>query len=264
MIIEARKEILSLAGALTENHWLTLKAAANLLLKRFPQGIIIEGSSIIHCTPEGVETFKDAFAYIHKQGSRIVFCQLPAEVQNIIQEIPEARSQFAITNSIEEARTSLGLDTLKFEKSSLDRYKILIPVFKGIDTKKSIQICSKMAREERAQVYLLYLLEIPLTKPMDTPLPHIENAAKEILEICQKRIQREGFKSSSEIKRVRNISDGIIQATNLLEADIMILSINKQQGLSWDPLSSPLFKLLQSSPCEVIMEWVNKSGRTTS
>ena len=108
MIVDARANRVTLYGELNSNQWLTIKAAATLLLKRNPTGIIISCSGLEGLTPEGAVTFIHAQQYIQHNGARIVFCEVPAHLLPVLRSTPGLRSQLNVAKTLEEALASLG------------------------------------------------------------------------------------------------------------------------------------------------------------
>src|SRR5215470_1559686 len=109
MIVTSSDDVVRLSGALVKNQWLTIKAAANLLLQSHPQGIIIDCGELTHVSEDGAKTFLDAIKDIQAAGARMVVCNLPPEVLQVIRSVPGVRSQLPIANSVDEARASLRL-----------------------------------------------------------------------------------------------------------------------------------------------------------
>src|ERR1700709_2224051 len=97
MIIEAREDVVKLEGNLDKNLWPTIQAAANLLLRHHPQGIIVDGSELANCSPEGAKTSRDAMDYIGRYRARIVVCGLPECVMDVIRAVPGVRSRLPVT-----------------------------------------------------------------------------------------------------------------------------------------------------------------------
>jgi len=128
MIVEARNDTVNLLGALTKNHWQTIKAAANLLLKRNPSGIIINCAGITECTEEGAETFADAQSYIQRHGARIVLCDIPDHVMEVLRRVPGVRSQLPVACTMAQARASLGLPSTYETLEAPSEKIVLLPV----------------------------------------------------------------------------------------------------------------------------------------
>jgi len=254
MIIEAREDIVNLRGDLRENLWPAIQAAANLLLKQHPDGIIINCGGLATCTEAGAQTFIDAILYIQKQGARIVLANMPEEVLKIVRTVPGLRSQAPIADSVDAARASLALKTSTSPEAAKGRPLLLVPLFEGMHYERAIALAMQLAREQKAQIHFLYLLEVPKALPMGSPLPEAEAAAKIALEKVEAEVRkRNSVPVSSHVERVRDIGPGIIQSAQNLNADIIIFSVDPSHPAFRDRLEHTFSVLLERAPCEVIL-----------
>src|SRR5437868_14974282 len=101
MIIETKDDVVRLSGSLTKNQWLTIKAAANLLLHDHPQGIIIDCAHLENISEDGAKTFLEAMRDIEAAKARIVVANLPQSLLSICRMVPGVRSQLPIADSVE-------------------------------------------------------------------------------------------------------------------------------------------------------------------
>jgi anti-anti-sigma regulatory factor len=164
MIIEARNDVVALEGSLDKNLWPTIQAAANLLLRQHTQGIIIDGSALTGCSPEGAKTFRDAMDYIERYRARIVVAQLPDPVMEILQGVPGVRSRLPISATIEEARASLHLARTNagrgLESGGRALQDILVPLLRADNPETATMLACRLAKAEgqKTRVHLAYFL----------------------------------------------------------------------------------------------------------
>src|SRR6476469_754974 len=109
MIIEQKDDVVRLSGSLTRNQWMTIKAAANLLLTNHPEGIIVDCSHLEGISEDGAKTFLEAMRDIEAAKSRILVVSLPQQVLAVCKTVPGVRSQLPIADTIEDARASLRM-----------------------------------------------------------------------------------------------------------------------------------------------------------
>ena len=88
MIINSKDDVLSLSGSLHKNQWMTIKAAANLLLQDHPQGIIIDCAELEDISEGGAKTFLDAMRDIEAAHTHIMVANLPQNVLGVCKTIP--------------------------------------------------------------------------------------------------------------------------------------------------------------------------------
>src|SRR5947209_19925430 len=109
MIIETKDDVVRLSGSLARNQWMTIKAAANLLLTNHPEGIIVDCSHLEGISEDGAKTFLEATRDIEATKSPILVVSLPQQVLAVCKTVPGVRSQLPIADTIEEARASLRM-----------------------------------------------------------------------------------------------------------------------------------------------------------
>lgn len=249
MIIYAKDDIVALTGALTKNEWLSIKAAANLLLREHPEGIIVDCEGLENVTEDGARTFLNALRDTQSADARIVVANVPRAVQETIQEVPGVRSRVPFAASLEEARASL--------KSSASQVVdgqqcVMVPVLEGLDTSRAIEIASDLSRGSDAPLLLLYCIEVGRALPIGAPLPEQEAAAAALLEEAAAQAARAGLAASTHVARVRELGDGLLHEIVKHNASLVIISVGAERFA--DPVFAGLVDiLLTRSPGNVLI-----------
>ena len=115
MIIETKDDVVRLSGSLHKNQWLTIKAAANLLLQQHPEGIIVDCARLEEISEDGAKTFLEAMRDIEAARSRIIVANLPEKVLAVLKSVPGVRSQLPIAESVEAVIRHDEADELRRE-----------------------------------------------------------------------------------------------------------------------------------------------------
>ncbi|MCS6950965.1 MAG: universal stress protein [Armatimonadota bacterium] len=250
MIVEARNDTVNLLGALTRNHWQTIKAAANLLLKRHPAGIIINCAGITECTEEGAETFADAQSYIQKHGARIVLCDIPEHVMEVLRRVPGVRSQLPLACTMAQARASLGLpSTYETAEASTEKI-VLLPVWEGMNAQYAAKHALHVARDEHAVLHIVYILLVPQKLALTTPMPEQEEKAHRTLTELEEMAKRARVKVEKRVERCRDLARGVVTAAEQEKASQLVLGITPGDAASANGFLSTV---LQKAPCEVMV-----------
>ncbi len=255
MIVTTKENVVQLNGSLVKNQWLTIKAAANLLLKSHPEGIIIDCQGLDHVTEEGARTFLDALRDIQSAGARIVVCNLPENVQTVIRSVPGVRSQLPIARSLEEARASLELSEPAATESNGHGERsggIIIPILPGLDLEHALTISTRLARDLKAPVHLVYLLEVSRNLPLASPLPEQETIATKVLQDALERARKHNLTPSASVERVRDPDEGLLQVLRNLKAECVVVG-----GFAHRVEDARFFDiaelLLRRAPCSVLV-----------
>lgn len=250
MIVEARQDTVNLLGALTKNHWQTIKAAANLLLKRNPAGIIINCAGITECTEEGAETFADAQTYIQKHGARIVLCDIPDYVMEVLRRVPGVRSQLPVACTMRQARASLGLPSSYEGAEGSAEKVVLLPVWEGMNAEYAAQHALHMTKDQHAILHIVYILVVPQKLALSTPMPEQEEIAQRTLDQLEAMAKRARVRVEKRVERCRDLARGIVMTAEQERASQLVLGITSGDASATDGL---LTTILQKAPCEVLV-----------
>jgi len=272
MIIDARSDVVTLSGRLEKNLWPNIQAAAQLLLRLHPNGILIDASEVTYCCPEGARTFIDAIEYIERHRARIVLCRAPECVMSVIRTVPGARSQVAISATLEEARASLDLElrARKRERplrgSETEPPTVLVPILQGTMSVKSplgiahtvgCEVHHDETHDRQARVaikpriQLSYVLVVPRSLPLNTPLPEEEVDARALLKEAEDFAALHGLNLNADVARTRDAAEEIVELAQRLKAIKMVIGIPPTAlGRETSIVTNTI---LQKSPCEVLL-----------
>ncbi len=266
MIIEAREDVVRLEGSLDKNLWPTIQAAANLLLRNHVQGIIVDGSGLTGCSPEGAKTFRDAMDYIERFRARIVVCALPEPVMESLRAVPGVRSRLPVTDTLEEARASLalgGLGLLRVTSGSHPPLEILVPLLSPDGPEAATVLACRLVKADmggpnagagqKSCLHLTYVLEIPRHLPLSSPLPEEEAAASAALEAAGKVARAEGVTAETLLARARDAGEEIVAQATRLGATMIVLAYRPSSDPSDTLMTRVTRTVIDRAPCEVVL-----------
>lgn len=252
MIITSENEVLKLCGSLVKNQWLTIRAAADLLLTEHPEGIIIDCSELTNVSEAGARTFLDAVKHIEAAGARIVVCNLPDNVLQVIRSVPGVRSQLPIAGSLEEARASLQLSGATAANGREEAGGIVVPLMAGLDGDYAVALAAFPAHALRLTVYLVYLLVVGRSLPLNTPLSEEEAEANQLLEQAEQVARRHNLMTVRRVERVRDVEEGILHVIRSYGASHVVLGAVMNHSED-DRIHSLVDALLLRAPCNVLI-----------
>jgi anti-anti-sigma regulatory factor len=255
MIVACRDDVVQLSGSLHKNQWLTIKAAARLLLQQHPEGILIDCSELTDISEDGAKTFLEAMRDIQGEGARIIVVSLPEQVMEVIRSVPGVRSQLPIAKTLQEARASFRLGSKSGSSASdgvIGENSILVPLIPGLDVEYAVLVAARLARELRANVALAALLVVTRNRPLGTPMPEEEETALALLGQAEQAARRVSVPVVRHVERVRDAEEGVLQLIKTYKASHVILSVqadrvNDEQFLKMVEI------LLHRAPCHVLI-----------
>lgn len=265
MIIETRDDVVRLSGSLNKNQWLTIRAAANLLLHDHPQGIIIDCEDLVDVSEDGARTFLEAMRDIEAAKARIVVANLPANVRAVCRTVPGVRSQLPIADSVEEARASLRMASHPVAQAGTQPARrgavILVPLMAELDLTYGAHLAGRLARGGQAEVRLTYFLEVARTMPLGAPLLQAEQAAQLALAQALELTKPLNVPVVEHVERVRDVREGIIAAIKIHQCDMVVIGATAEAvSLDQDNFRELVQILLQRAPCEVVLGRLKSSA----
>jgi anti-anti-sigma regulatory factor len=255
MIVSTKDDTVTLSGSLVRNQWLTIKAAANLLMRENPQGIIIDCGELEHVSEEGAKTFLEAMRDIQSAGARIMVCNLPETVMGVLRTVPGVRSQLPIARSVEEARGSLRLSgeapSAELSQAASD-HAIIVPLAEGLDVEYAVIVAGRIARELRLPLHFVCLLVVARHLPLGAPLPEAEEEANHLIEQAGGAAARVSVPFTRHVERVRDAQEGMLQAIRSYRASHVVLSVHADV-VDQDEYVNLIHVLLHRAPCNVVI-----------
>lgn len=255
MIVEFVDDVLKLSGDLTTNQWETIRTAAGLLLKKHPQGIVVDCSGLRKVTEDGAQTFYDMMVYIQSKKARIIVAAVPQHVREVISHVPDIRSELAIAGTVDEARHSLDLLREIREEKTRKKHTtgtlLLSLCGSGADS-HAIAIAAYIANVRLLSVQAVYSLIIPRALPLDTPRGSEEDKAARILQQAVDTLAHKGLEVNPVIERGRNVASTLEKVCKGCNSIVSVISLPSPDPREGEP-EATIEGVLQRLPSEVIL-----------
>ena len=132
--------------------------------------------------------------------------------------------------------------------------KILVPTSGTDYSVRGIELACRLGEEQKAEIYLINVLEIPRTLPLEAPLPDAEAKARQILNEGEAIVNLRGLQARGDIRRARIAGEEIIRAAKDWGADLIVMGIRSQIRMAQDILGRNSDLVLRRAPCEVILD----------
>jgi len=114
--------------------------------------------------------------------------------------------------------------------------KILVPTSGTIYSERGIELACRLGEEQKAEIYLINVIEVPRTLPLDAPLLEAEIRAGDV------------------IKRGRIAGEEIIRMAKESEADLIVMGIRSEIRMAQEILGRTSDLVLRRAACEVIVD----------
>lgn len=262
MIVESYEDVVILTGALRSNYWETIHTAVSLILRRHPEGVIIDCSNITECTAEGAETFHDVMDFINANETRVIVAAVPDAVMEVLKSVPEVRSQLPIAATIEQARSSLNLTlepvNKKRKREVAGMRKILVLLSGNASDSNVVHTAISLANDGGIETILVFPILMPRELPLQSPVPVDEAAASAAFAKATMYFKESEIPVSMRVERARDIPSAIEMVLEEVPATTVVIGLPEDETTP-DACSKLVKGVLGKIPIQVVFT----RGRTT-
>jgi nucleotide-binding universal stress UspA family protein len=132
--------------------------------------------------------------------------------------------------------------------------KILVPTSGTLYSERGIELACRLGEEQKAEIYLVNVIEVPRTLPLEAPMPQAEAQAEEIIKRGEEIVSLRGLEGKGEVKRGRVAGEEIIRVAKDWEADLIVMGIRSEIRMAQEILGRTSDVILRRAPCEVIVD----------
>ncbi len=132
--------------------------------------------------------------------------------------------------------------------------RVLVPTSGTLYSERGIELACRLGEEQKAEIYLINVIEVPRTLPLDAPLVEAETKAEDVIKRGEEIVTLRGLPVIGKVKRGRVAGEEIIRAAKDYEADLIVMGIRSQVTMAQDILGRNSDLVLRRAPCEVIVD----------
>jgi len=108
--------------------------------------------------------------------------------------------------------------------------KILVPTVGLPYTERSVELACRLGEDQKAEIILTYVLEVPRTMPLGIPLPDAEATANRALERATDIVLLHGLPTKKIVQRARMAGEDIAKSAKELDVDMIVVGIQQEEG----------------------------------
>ncbi|MFY9270278.1 MAG: universal stress protein [Candidatus Manganitrophaceae bacterium] len=138
--------------------------------------------------------------------------------------------------------------------------KILVPTLGLPYAERGVELACRLGEEQKAEILLTYIIEVPRTMPLGIPLPDAEKEGVDALERAETIVRLHGLSSQKIIQRARMAGEEIARIARDRDVDMIVLGIRSEVGFRDEILGRTSDIILRHSPCEVVIDKLPKGS----
>ncbi len=132
--------------------------------------------------------------------------------------------------------------------------RILVPVSGKLESERAVELACRLGAQQRAEILLAYVIEVPFTLSLDTPLPAEEARGQEALRMARLIVERHGLPVTSKIMPHRQASAGILHLAKEGMVDAIVMAAGTPRPGPGEGLGRTSQEVVRRAPCEVIVD----------
>lgn len=132
--------------------------------------------------------------------------------------------------------------------------RILVPTRGAEHDERAVELACRLGQEQKSQIVLTYILEIPLTLSLGTPLPAEVEKASQAMKRSSEIVKLHNLEVLARVERDRDAGRGILRAAQDLDVDLIVIGMNPARSHFADPLGNTTETLLRRASFEVIVD----------
>lgn len=132
--------------------------------------------------------------------------------------------------------------------------KIVVPTTGSKYSEKAVELACRLGREQKAEIIITYVIEVPFTLPLNADMGKTELLAKDALQRAVEIVQHHRLPVTTRTERARKAADGLIRLVKEIGADLIVIGIRPLRGITERIMGRTSETVLRHAPCEVIID----------
>ncbi len=133
-------------------------------------------------------------------------------------------------------------------------HRIIVPTTGTTYSEKAVELACRLGREQKAEIVIAYVIEVPFTLPLGAEMGKSEVTAMDAVARARDIVKHHHLPVITKIERARKAADGLIRLIKEFEADLIVIGIRPLRGITEKVMGRTSETVLRHAPCEVILD----------
>jgi nucleotide-binding universal stress UspA family protein len=132
--------------------------------------------------------------------------------------------------------------------------RILVPIRGYMHEERAVELACRLGQEQKGQIFLVTVIEVPLSLSLGTALPEQEERANEGLRRGVELVKLHGLEPITRVERDRQAGKGILRVARELAVDVVVIGLDPARSTAVEPIGATTETLLRRANFEVIVD----------
>lgn len=133
-------------------------------------------------------------------------------------------------------------------------HRILVPVVETVASERAVELACRLGEDQKAEIIVAFIMEVPMALPLQTPLPNLEAKAKAALETARFIVHQHNLPAKMRMMPQRTAADGILRIAREEQVDAIIMGLGERRQPFPGPLGQTVWDVIRKAPCEVLLD----------
>jgi len=139
--------------------------------------------------------------------------------------------------------------------------RILVPMRGTSADEEAIRLACTLAQKMKAQVYVVHVIEVERSLPLDAQVDSELEKAEEVLTRAEDIAADAGCDIDTDLLQARDAGPGIVQEAMQREADLIVMGVGYKKRLGEFDLGGTIAHVLKEAPCQILLYRGAASGQ---
>ena len=131
--------------------------------------------------------------------------------------------------------------------------RILVTVNGKPPDKEAILLACSLARKPKAEIYVIHVIEVKRSLPLDAEIQADINKAEEILKEAENTALEKDALIKTDLVQSRTAGPAIVDEARDRNIDLIIMGLNYKQQFGIFSLGNTIPHVMEEAPCRVIL-----------
>ena len=131
--------------------------------------------------------------------------------------------------------------------------KILVPICGNDVDDEAIKLACDLAKKNKSEVYVVYIIEVPRTLPLDAQIDSEMQKAEELLTQAEDIAADQDYEVETDLLQAREAGPGIVDEAVERQIELIVMGIPHKKRLGLFNLGNASRYALRESPCAVLL-----------
>lgn len=151
------------------------------------------------------------------------------------------------------------LEVVAVRRSVAAMQRILVPVSDRLASERAVELACRLGEAQKAESVLAYVIEVPFTLSLNTPMPAEEVQGQGALRTARFIVEQHGLPVRTRLIPHRYAWDGILRLSHEEQVDAIVMSVGRG-GPEDESLGRTTQEIVRRAECEVILDRVARRG----